>query len=164
MTRFWNLSAMRLECGQVTELMKTRPTGDTALLFSMSSCVGRLYYNCPYKSENSQKTRWCTYCPGTSRATGNQLVPYIDFFPRKRNQSTRQENFWDDNHVLMIISSLCRVHLFWSQRPWPHFKHTLKGYHIHFNKGKAHNQIKVTSLKANKGKWTLKKVSSRIQC
>lgn len=84
------------------------------------------------------------------------------FSPRKRDQSTRQENSSDDNHVF-IISSLHGVHLFWTQKPWPYFKHTLKGCHIHFNKGKAHSQIKVTSLKANNGKWTLKKVSSSIQ-
>lgn len=163
MTHFWNLSAMRLECRQVTELMKNRPTGNKALLFSMSSLVGRPYYDCPYKSESSQRTRWCTYYPWTSGATGNQPVPQTDFFsPRKRDQSTRQENSSDDNHVF-IISSLHGVHLFWTQKPWPYFKHTLKGCHIHFNKGKAHSQIKVTSLKANNRKWTLKKVSSSIQ-
>lgn len=44
-----------------------------------------------------------------------------------------------------------------------HIKHTLTGHHIHFNKGKAHESIKVTNLKAIRGTGLLKKFQAGIQ-
>lgn len=44
-----------------------------------------------------------------------------------------------------------------------HIKHTLKGHHIYFNKGKAHESIIVTSLKAIRGTGLLKKFQAGIQ-
>lgn len=41
-------------------------------------------------------------------------------------------------------------------------KHTLTGHHIHLNKGKAHESIKVTSLKAIRGTGLLKKLQAGI--
>ena len=70
---------MTLECGQVTELMRNRPTVNTALLYS----------TCLHMSGDHSVTITThlrvhkgldDVLPMNVKATGNQLVPYTDRF------------------------------------------------------------------------------------
>lgn len=91
-TCFWNLSAMRLECGQVTELMKNRPLSTQPCCFQPSFTCRRPYCNCTYKSENSQRTRWCTAHECQRQLEITQFHTQTGLFPRKRDQSTEAED------------------------------------------------------------------------
>lgn len=80
------------------------------------------------------------------------------FVSRKKGPKHKIRQLSDGNHVLMIFST-------WSllvMVTQTNIKHTLTGHHIHFNKGKAHESIKVTSLKAIRGTGLLKKLQAGI--
>lgn len=99
---------MRLECGQVTKLMKNRPAVNTALLFS----------TCLHMSGDHTVTTPTPLrihkgldgvLPMNIEGKWNQLAPYTGLFSGKgtNTQKQRIRNFSDDNHTLVIISSLC---------------------------------------------------------